>query len=146
RHDTIIYTVNNVTCTTIVNYCYRTVGLVAPFTEIFLCGAVYIPSGCAGFNNWDYREIDKFITEEIIKQNKGGVFPPCPVCPWVEPNYRTYYIGCKNGEINCDNTHAFCVISYTLCCKDGEAILTEQGRSFQGTCPDGCLPDSCYWP
>lgn len=142
--DTIVYTVNGVRCSTAVCYCYRNL-LTAPITEIFLCAAGQLNPPCTGFNGWDVRDIEKFLTEEILKQNPGGVFPPCPECPIGYPNYRTFYAACKTGNVYCYNITAACTISYSKCCIDGEPQITETGRQFLGTCPDGCEPDSCYW-
>ncbi len=130
------------TCFVYVNYCYRTIGLIAPFTEIWICG-FNNPDKC--FPGLNYIAVDKSIYVALISQNPNNVFPPCPPCPWNEPNYRTLIANCRNNKKNmCESLSAFCVTLYTLCCNsNGDKVIIEGPSNFQGSCPDGCNPDDC---
>ena len=144
RSDTIIYTVGGGICTTQVCYCYREM-LTAPIVEIFLCSFKMIPSvPCSGFGSMDVRNIELHLTRELILQDPGDIFPPCPECPYENTNYRTFNAACKTGGVYCNQITAACVISFSFCCVDGVPRLTETGRQFIGTCPSGCEPESCY--
>lgn len=138
---TMLVTVNGVTCSWTITYCWRTWGCISPTTDIYVVNVtVPTPPPCnqVGITPWGYLKI---AGANILQKNPNNLDWPCPPC---DPNStgiingQVYYGACYSGNIQCAAV-AWCQNKYYLCCDPdtGERILTYIGAEAIGDCVIG---------
>lgn len=132
---------NGKICATNVCYCWRNVGIVAPFTEIYVYSHVLEDPTCTEMG---YQSRSRLVGEQLIKTNPHNLNWACPPCPIQTANYNVYIDACTNGFGSCNN-NSYCRQTYLVCCDQQtgiKSVIKYGGPMILGlTCDDGCSSD-----
>ena len=105
---------NGTWCETNVCYCWRNVGISAPFIEIYVNSHVLTNPNCT---NMPWQERCTWAGIQLIKSNPNNSNWPCPPCPSDLPNYNIYVGACLDTYgLPCSNGRTYCKQTYIVCC------------------------------
>lgn len=131
---------NGKKCMICVCYCWRDIGVVAPFIEIVITRLSKVDTTCDS-SPYSLPEIWKYTGEAIIEQNPGNLNWYCPPCPEEVTNYSIYFGSCWDFSVpqQCPGT-AYCRVTYAVCCNGSVRSAREIDKgAIGGTCQQGCI-------
>jgi hypothetical protein len=143
--STVVYVTfpNGKICAYNVCYCWRSVGVVAPYIEVYVKGGGPVDPNCPPIEYiYDGPLVMRLLAEAILKQNPHNLPWICPPCPDEFIEYRAYYDRCWTNGISC-NGNSYCQGIYHVCCTAGIKTITWISNSVLGDNCDTPCNGSC---
>lgn len=121
-------------------YCWRDVGSVAPFIEIYIKGGGPVDPNCPPSMYVNIGSlVSRLLAEAVMKQNPHNLQWPCPPCPDFIAEYRAYYERCWDLMTPCYG-NTYCQGNYQVCCNGSTRMISLISKTMLGdNCISPCL-------